>query len=242
MKIAVCDSSCEGLKRLIITLRLYFSNKSELASIYGYFCVDNLLSDVRSTEFDIIFLEADCNEKEIFAAAKRIWQANFCEKLVLMGSSSEKAIFGYAVKASGFLLKPIETSKLFKMMDRLSAERSRAVSVKSNGVIRKILCEDITYIESCKNGCELHTISGEIYKLNRTISSFESVLDKSCLRCHRSYIVNLRHVTSVDEDFTLSTGEKVLIRQKELHFFKSKFQAYISDKQRNDDSSDSDTK
>ncbi len=226
MKIAVCDSSCEDMERIIFTLRVYFSNKSETAAINGYFCIDKLLSDAHHTEFDVIFLEASNSEREILAAAERIWQAGFCKKLVLMGNSSEKAIFGYAARASGFLLKPIEAAGLFRLMDRLTSDRSHTVSVRSNGVVYKILCEDITFIESCKNGCELHTISGGKFKINRPISSLERSLGKNFLRCHRSYIVNLKHITSVDDDFILSTGDRVLIRQKELHLFKSKFQAY----------------
>lgn len=46
------------------------------------------------------------------------------------------------------------------------------------------------------------------------------------LRCHRSYIVNMDHITAVDEQFILDNGESVLIRSKSKAQIKKRYFVY----------------
>jgi DNA-binding LytR/AlgR family response regulator len=47
------------------------------------------------------------------------------------------------------------------------------------------------------------------------------------LRCHRSYIVNLDHVTGIDRDFTVSNGDTVYIRRPDQWKMKKAYQDYV---------------
>lgn len=46
------------------------------------------------------------------------------------------------------------------------------------------------------------------------------------LRCHRSYIINMDHVTAVDEQFRLDNGDSVLIRSRSRAQIKKTYLCY----------------
>lgn len=46
------------------------------------------------------------------------------------------------------------------------------------------------------------------------------------LRCHRSYIINMDHVTAVDEQFRLDSGDSVLIRSRSRAQIKKTYLCY----------------
>lgn len=46
------------------------------------------------------------------------------------------------------------------------------------------------------------------------------------LRCHRSYIINMDHVTAVDEQFRLDNGDSALIRSRSRAQIKKTYLCY----------------
>ena len=51
-------------------------------------------------------------------------------------------------------------------------------------------------------------------------------LDERFLYCHRSYIINMDHVTAVDEQFRLDNGDSVLIRSRSRAQIKKTYLCY----------------
>ena len=80
--------------------------------------------------------------------------------------------------------------------------------------------------------CILHT-EDEEYSLYMRLDDIEKSLsgdESRFLRCHRSYIVNMDHITAVDEQFRLDNGESVLIRSKSKAQIKKHYIAYEESK------------
>lgn len=91
-----------------------------------------------------------------------------------------------------------------------------------------ILCTAILSILSRNNRCILHTADEE-YPLYMKLDDIEQqMLDEKSrfLRCHRSYIINMDHVTAVDEQFRLDNGDSVLIRSRSRAQIKKTYIAY----------------
>ena len=86
-----------------------------------------------------------------------------------------------------------------------------------NGEKRKVLFEcveggisialsDIVYIESFKHKNSIHTIAEE-YHIYESMNSLQSRLDDAgFVRVHRGYIVNLAHVTRINNYLITVTG------------------------------------
>jgi len=75
---------------------------------------------------------------------------------------------------------------------------------KKKGVFQKVKIEEILYLEASDDYCLIHTADGNFIAAQR-LSQMETMLENySFMRIHRSYLVNLRGITSID------TGDNVV--------------------------------
>lgn len=76
----------------------------------------------------------------------------------------------------------------------------------------KILLNDIIYIKSLEDYCEIH-LADKRYIVHFTLKSFEEMLDQRFYRCHRQYIVNTDKINRI-ENINIYCGNKNIIISK----------------------------
>ncbi len=64
-----------------------------------------------------------------------------------------------------------------------------------------------------------------IYKKLNDIE--EEINHRAFLRCHQSYLVNMNKIESVENDFTMKSGDVVPIRTRNLNEIKKEYYNYI---------------
>jgi len=131
-------------------------------------------------------------------------------KTIITTAYREYALEGYDLDILDYLLKPITFERFFRAIERFFRDEKGSSSipanndepieelilVKSGNKYHKINFNDIVYIESLKDYILIHTNAKEI-RTKYKISDFEKELaQKSFLRVHRSYIVNLKKITA----------------------------------------------
>jgi two-component system response regulator LytT len=100
----------------------------------------------------------------------------------------------------GYITKPVKKADLFAnvvlMNERLKAKSTKQIMLK-DGIKNVVLdLNDILYIESDGNYIEIHSINKK-FALRQNMESITAQLDDSqFFRVHRSYIVNLKKITS----------------------------------------------
>jgi DNA-binding LytR/AlgR family response regulator len=81
--------------------------------------------------------------------------------------------------------------------------------VRTNGRHKKIVCDDILFVEASGSYVHLHT-PAERYTLSQNLTHFQRKSPMACMvRVHRSYIVNLNHVESFEESFVFVANHKI---------------------------------
>lgn len=89
------------------------------------------------------------------------------------------------------------TGKLLQSITETTAASERIV-VKTGGKIRIIPVSSITYLEAADDYVKIH-IQGESFLKNKTMGFFEQTLPPGqFVRTHRSYIINVQHITRID--------------------------------------------
>ena len=69
---------------------------------------------------------------------------------------------------------------------------------KKKGIFQKVKIEDILYLQANDDYCLIH-IEGNNFLASQRLSQMEKMLQSySFLRIHRSYLVNLKRITSID--------------------------------------------
>lgn len=120
------------------------------------------------------------------------------------------AIDGYDVDAVDYLLKPISIDRFLRAVNKVY-ERTTNVEqetrqtgsnktfffIKSNTDLVKIEYDSILYIEGLENYVRIHCDNRNVISFS-TMKNMEDILAQhGFLRIHRSYIINLNRVTSV---------------------------------------------
>lgn len=231
MVIAICDDSRVDSKLSEALITEYFKKLKKQCTVKRYETGASLISDFDDgVSFDIVFMDIYVGNESGMDIARQLRSLGYTNILIFSTITSEYAIESYSVNANGYILKPYGKERFERVLDRvLEKYINDAMRVKVRNSYMNIPYERIIYIESCNNRCILHTAEEE-YPLYMRLDDIEKSVcneEKRFLRCHRSFIVNMDHVSAVDEQFVLDNGESVLIRSKSRAQVKKHYLDYI---------------
>lgn len=129
--------------------------------------------------------------------------------VVFVTAFAEYAADAYDLDAVDYVLKPVETGRLEKAMDKVEAalsarqrvdgpRRPLRLAVERGGKKAFIPVGDVSYIEARADFCNVVCASGA-YLVAESISALEKRLgDHGFVRVHRSYLVNLDDVHEIE--------------------------------------------
>lgn len=149
--------------------------------------------------FDILLLDIEMGEMNGVQLARRIRESNSHVQMVFITGYPDFVAEGYEVSALHYLMKPVRREKLFAVLDRAvktldSRPRSLLLPVGKDTV--RVYADDILYAESQAHYMLIRTAREE-YKCRMTLPELQDMLGRGFARCHRSFIVGLRHVSRV---------------------------------------------
>ena len=87
-----------------------------------------------------------------------------------------------------------------KQLDKRFGKTPSSITFYSDRKSVTLLTEQILYVESNDAETWVHTLDGERYRNKTTISQWEQILEDGFLRTHRSFMVNINHVTKAESD------------------------------------------
>lgn len=130
-------------------------------------------------------------------------------RVILTTAYPEYAIQGYELNVVDYLLKPIPFERFIRAVNKATEnlhnrrepanaaeERTSSTFVyfRADRKMKKVMLNDIRYIESMKDYVKVYTRE-EMIISKQSISSVEAMLpDKDFIRVHRSFIVALAHI------------------------------------------------
>ena len=137
--------------------------------------------------------------------------------------------------ASDYLLKPVQPEELVAVLDRLEAEELSAqayIAIQNGRSIFRLPFDRLASLEVCQKKLHFHLTDGQIRQIPGTISSVEAELlaQPDFMKIHRSYIVNLRHISSLSpEGCVLTSGDNLPISRLLYQQVRRQYIAYLFD-------------
>ena len=165
------------------------------------------IKSLREQPVDVLFMDIQMPELSGLEFAKILPKKT---RFIFTTAFSQYALEGYDVDALAYLLKPISYEAFlkaakkaldwFSQEDKLEAYRSdRFMFVKSDYKLVKVNFDDILYIEGLKDYIRIYLENGTKVVSLMNMKTLEDYLPKpEFLRTHRSYIVHMTKVKSVD--------------------------------------------
>ena len=131
--------------------------------------------------------------------------------VIMTTAYAEHALDGFNLDVLDYLVKPFSFERFLKACNKakeyhllkLQAEKNNHTDenyffVKCNGRVEKILYEELFYVEASLNYVTLHTSRGKMIVYLTVKGIMESLPAKIFLKVHKSYIVNLEKVSSLE--------------------------------------------
>lgn len=166
----------------------------------------SLKEKIQEESFDVIFLDVELPE---LSGLDFIKAFENLPQVVLMSNMKHYAVDAFEVEVLDFLPKPIEYGRFLKTINKLEKafepmfeggkdEKDDSIFFKVNGKLQKINLADILFFESMSDYVKIIT-SEKTYVVLQTMTKLEKTLPKRFVRCHRSYMVNLKRVDALDD-------------------------------------------
>ncbi len=222
LSIAVCDDEIQECCRIADRIREVLEAMKISCTIRQYNSGRELLR--AQEDFDIIFLDIIMRDLDGIQTAQLVREKAYDRILIFLSSSRDYVFDAYDVEAFQYLLKPLDGYKLRKVLEaavRKTQKQPREFILVSKGrQTRKLFLDDISYFEIRGRVIEVHGREG-IYTYYEQIGVLEKNLQgKGFFRCHKSYLINLKHVDGYNrQEVILDQGERVAVAKRRYDQF-----------------------
>ncbi|MBW4888938.1 LytTR family DNA-binding domain-containing protein [Mucilaginibacter sp. HMF5004] len=192
---------------------------------------------LKETQVDLMFLDVQMpilNGLELLRSLKNP------PMVILVTAFEEHALAGFDLDVVDYLVKPVPFARFLKAVEK-AHELYQArqlyfkapviendyVFVNANYSLVKIRIQDITYIEGLKDYVRINMTSGKLVTTRMGLKNIEDRLhSESFMRIHKSYIVALDKIESIQKTQLVIAGQELPIGDA----YRQSFQAYVNGK------------
>lgn len=170
---------------------------------------------LKSENIDLIFLDVDMPKMSGLDLMKAL---DDLPQVVLITSHSEFALESWEYNVTDFIVKPISHARFLKALDKVKrndakpegiSDNSKTLFIKTDSRLVQVFKEHVLYIEALGNYVTVFTTTGKYIVLS-TMKDLEAKLTApDFARVHRSYIVRLDKITSIEDNF-INVGGKAI--------------------------------
>lgn len=215
LALMIIENYCSRNKN--VELLKTFSNLKDAQKYINQFPIDLLFLDIQVSR---------TNGMEFYK--------NLDKKIPVIFTTAfaEYAIDGFNVSALDYLLKPIEyerfeeaidKAKLF-LVDKKLAEDSEFLSIRADYKLNKILYDDIVFIEGLDDYVKIHLIDNKKITARISMKSIlEKLPEKLFIRVHRSFIVPIKKITSIQNKVLYLNNQEIPIGDTYKSIISEKF-------------------
>jgi DNA-binding LytR/AlgR family response regulator len=196
---------------------------------------EEVLNHIKENKPDIILLDIQLKGKMDGIETAALVEQQFQIPVIFLTANSDDATFNRAktTRPAAFISKPFKKLDIQRAIEltisRMAGHETVStpvnedheesyilndrIFVRQKERMVKIMMADILYIEAQRNYSHIFTTNKE-YLLAITLKIIEDKLpEKLFMRIHRSWLVNIRQVEEVGEDFIIIAGKQIPISE-----------------------------
>lgn len=189
---------------------------------------------LQKNEVDLILLDIEMPGMSGLELTRNLHHKNFI--IIFTTSNKEYAIEAFDLKVADYLVKPFSSERFLRAIDKArdlleskeagnreedaALVNSEFIFIRDSNIIRRLHLDDIYYTEAMGDYVKFHT-KDKLYAVHGTLKSVEGRLPGlRFIRIHRSYIVSLRHIDTLQERGVVVQGKFLPVTdgyRKNLH-------------------------
>lgn len=230
ISVMVCDDLAEERAALARMVGDYCRRKAIEVSLESAAGGEELLERWRPGRWDLVFLDIFMPGLSGVETARRLRQKDTACALIFATTSQEHGLESFELRVMDYLVKPFDQSLVDQAMDwfvQRDTIRLRQISVGGEWQTQWVRPSDVAWLEMRRHTATIQ-VGDRTYEVRRTMEALEAELeDDRFFRCHRSYLVNLDRVQTLeDRDFLMEDGTRIPISAKHLSEARQRFQEW----------------
>lgn len=166
---------------------------------------------LKDQEIDLIFLDIEMPQMSGLELIKALDKS---PQIILVTSKKEYAVEAFEYNVVDYLVKPVDYSRFLQAVNKITKPgevvsnqgNKDEIFIKSDSKIVKLNYSSILYIEALADYAIIQ-LGNTRHIIHSTMKSLEQRLpEESFIRVHRSYIVNISKIDSI-EDMNIVIGD-----------------------------------
>ncbi len=213
MKIAICDYE-KCIREEIINCLSVFHLKNEQLHFFEYDYGEELVMHDRDTQvYDLIFINIKSNKLSGIEVGKQIRKQDDSVLIFLLSDNQQYVPDAFAINAFQMIMKPINKSFLMSEFERAFKKYQRKkfqYNITYKGKSISLAINDIYYIETYNRHLRAVTKKGLFEFLGVLKIEEEKLIQYDFIRCHRCYIINMKHIICIDKNVLSLINDAVI--------------------------------
>ena len=203
LNFVICDDNPSVLDRLAKMLEsIFISNDIDASIGLKSITASDVINYLGNHKVDVLILDINL-KSEITGCdiANMVRKKNKDVYLIFTTGHLEYALMAYKYKTFDYLPKPIVDEKLeetiLRLIDDIKHTPSKFIRLNNNKTI--INQDEVNYIK--KDGMKLvFCTNTRTYETYSSFNKIESCLPENFVRCHKSYIVNVKKISDINSN------------------------------------------
>jgi len=231
MKVAIIDDEISEQNILEKYILEWSLQKDQIMDISKF---DNSESFLFAWEdeqiYDLLILDIEMGKMNGLDLAKRIRLDDENIPIMFVTGYDEYVHDGYDVSALHYLIKPLNKTKLFLVLNKLQEKSDSLdkIPISTYDGMRSIPINKILYAEANGHQSILH-LQDETIVMKESFGNFEKLIvhHTGFVKCHRAYMVNLKFVAMIlKTDILLDNKEKIPVSRNVVRKVQDAFLQY----------------
>lgn len=164
--------------------------------------------------YNVLFIDIEMPHMNGIELAKFIRKSDTHTFIFFVTNMIQYAVKGYEVNAVSYISKPVAYENLALNLDicieNIKSNEYIYINVPGEYNSKKILSKNILFIEVKDHWLHIYT-EEETYKLLGSLNEMrEKLAPYNFIKCNKSYLINLKHVTKIKSDVIEIYGDHTL--------------------------------
>ncbi len=209
----------------------YVSKVPELELVATCSSALQALNHIKKDSIDILFLDIQMPDLTGLDFLKILPNK---PATILTTAYSEYAVQSYELDVVDYLLKPIDFDRFYKAITKVislqdpkvehhlnatSPQQTDKLFIKADNKIIKISFHEIVVIQGQGPYVQIITVDGRKVMSLQSMSKLEELLPKNFYRTHRSHIVNIDHIDSIEGNMIKLRDQVALLSKNKREEF-----------------------
>ena len=209
-------------------LKSYASKQLQLEVILATTDVFEAIDYLQKQTVDLVFIDIQMPELSGIQLMQMFNKDNY---FIVTTAYADYALQSYDYRVIDYLLKPISFDKFHKSIqkftDFVTLETNPNLFVKVDGRQVKINPEDIIFIEGLSDYIRIHLPNERLIVLDNLKDFINKLPAKEFMRIHKSYIIRLDKIKSIDGNLVYHTSGSIPIGET----YKQEVKKWIGNKE-----------